>query len=340
MHATLLDPATNTLLPQRRDEQELLGTTVSSLQRLKDTADREGGFFVFGDLSVARTGNHKLRFTLVEFQPLRQHCQVLGSVDSDIFTIVNTKDYKGQKESTYFTRSFGDQGVRLRIRKEPRGVKRKNDETQKSPEDAMRLSQSSSHDNSSPAQKRIKSDAEDRKDSIREPPNVPMAVYARPYAQTPSRENYQLTKPSSIPNNLPYNTGMTVSPGYANNAAGGPSYRSNILSSANTYANTSYHNSSNTSYQHDSNASYQHNSDAPYQTSSNAPFQNSPNTSYQTNSNTSFQNNPNPMMSGPATFNHGYAGVFGGYGARSTPSNSGELQGAFLTSSYNDSSYQ
>lgn len=44
----------------------LSGTTVSSLYRLRDVDNSDGGFFVFGDLAVKQEGKFKLRFSLFE----------------------------------------------------------------------------------------------------------------------------------------------------------------------------------------------------------------------------------------------------------------------------------
>ena len=39
---------------------------------------------------------------------------------SDLFPVHAAKSFPGMSESTFLSRSFGDQGVRLRIRKETR----------------------------------------------------------------------------------------------------------------------------------------------------------------------------------------------------------------------------
>jgi hypothetical protein len=39
---------------------------------------------------------------------------------SDLTVVYAPKNFPGMSESTFLSRSFGDQGVRLRIRKEPR----------------------------------------------------------------------------------------------------------------------------------------------------------------------------------------------------------------------------
>ena len=118
----------------------LAGTLVSSLHRLKDIDNKDGAFFIFGDISIKVQGCYRLRFTLYELQPtfitlqdLPQYqgvdgtdlfgtYQCLGHVMSDKFNVVLPKDFKGLEESTYLSRAFSDQGVRLRLRKEARGM--------------------------------------------------------------------------------------------------------------------------------------------------------------------------------------------------------------------------
>lgn len=118
----------------------MAGTLVSSLHRLKDIDNKDGAFFIFGDISIKVQGWYKLRFTLYELQPtfislpdLPQYqamdpCdmlgtyQCLGHATSDKFQVVLPKDFKGLEESTYLSRAFSDQGVRLRLRKEARGM--------------------------------------------------------------------------------------------------------------------------------------------------------------------------------------------------------------------------
>jgi hypothetical protein len=48
--------------------------------------------------------------------------QYLGSITSEPFRVLLPKDFKGMDESTYLSRAFSDQGVRLRLRKEPRAM--------------------------------------------------------------------------------------------------------------------------------------------------------------------------------------------------------------------------
>ncbi|KAJ6259780.1 hypothetical protein Dda_5421 [Drechslerella dactyloides] len=103
--------------------QALAGTLVSSLHRLKDIDNTDGGFFVFGDLSVKVEGQFRLRFSLFEISNNEVH--YIKSITSSPFTVYPMKNFPGMSESTFLSRSFGDQGVRLRIRKEPRTLVRK-----------------------------------------------------------------------------------------------------------------------------------------------------------------------------------------------------------------------
>ncbi|KAI9707951.1 MAG: hypothetical protein M1820_004370 [Bogoriella megaspora] len=117
------------------------GTLVSSLHRLKDVnnegwyqglhkqhswkwlTDRaDGGFFVFGDLYIKLLGQHTLNFSLFELDKNQQTVIFLTSIVSEPFQVNSMKDWHGLEESTVLSRTFSDQGVRLRLRKEPRGV--------------------------------------------------------------------------------------------------------------------------------------------------------------------------------------------------------------------------
>lgn len=102
--------------------ESMAGTLVSSLHRLKDVDNKDGGFFVFGDISIRIQGSFRLCFTMYEFHPSQAEFQFLGSQLSEKFDVVLPKDFKGLEESTYLSRAFSDQGVRLRLRKEARGM--------------------------------------------------------------------------------------------------------------------------------------------------------------------------------------------------------------------------
>jgi hypothetical protein len=101
-------------------KQALAGSLVSSLHRLKDTNNQDGGFFVFGDVSCRTTGTHRLHFSLFDLHKETREVKFLGAITSKPFLVVQQKDFRGLEESTYLSRAFSDQGVRLRLRKEPR----------------------------------------------------------------------------------------------------------------------------------------------------------------------------------------------------------------------------
>ncbi|KAI0907082.1 velvet factor-domain-containing protein [Ustulina deusta] len=102
------------------------GTMVSSLHRLKDPGDQEGAFFVFGDLTIRREGNYCLRFDLLQMEfgvsSDPDSLVTVTSVTSNPFRVYSQKNFPKQQknESTFLTRSFSDQGVRLRVRKDSR----------------------------------------------------------------------------------------------------------------------------------------------------------------------------------------------------------------------------
>jgi len=103
-------------------ENALTGTVVSSLYSLKDTDNTQGGFFVFGDLSVRKEGFYRLEFTLYELKLGERECWLITRVLSDKFQVFSQKEFPGMAESTFLTRSFSDQGVRLRLRKDSRSM--------------------------------------------------------------------------------------------------------------------------------------------------------------------------------------------------------------------------
>jgi hypothetical protein len=57
-------------------------------------------------------------FTLYEVRD--KEVEYIKSITSDAFQVHPAKNWPGMAESTFLTRSFSDQGVRLRLRKEPR----------------------------------------------------------------------------------------------------------------------------------------------------------------------------------------------------------------------------
>ncbi|KAI6245498.1 Spore development regulator RYP2 [Erysiphe necator] len=101
----------------------LTGTVVSSLHRLKDTDNQDGGFFVWGDLSVKIEGHFRFRFIL--FEIFEDHVWYIKDIVSSPFPIFSSKNFPGNPETTFLTRSFGDQGIKVRVRKEHRTLMRK-----------------------------------------------------------------------------------------------------------------------------------------------------------------------------------------------------------------------
>ncbi|KAI8092692.1 velvet factor [Halteromyces radiatus] len=102
----------------RPDHPVLSGQTVSSMYKLKDVTDNDGGFFCFGDLSSRIEGEYRLKFTL--FEIITTGAVNLMHVFSNVFKVYNSKTMPRLLDATFLSRSFSDQGVRIRIRKEHR----------------------------------------------------------------------------------------------------------------------------------------------------------------------------------------------------------------------------
>lgn len=96
----------------------LLGTLVSSAHRLLDTDNSEGTFFIFDDLSAEIVGTFRLHFVLYELRDTS--CYDITLAISETFTVHTKKTFPGILDSTPLTRSFADQGVRLKISKDRR----------------------------------------------------------------------------------------------------------------------------------------------------------------------------------------------------------------------------
>ncbi|ORZ15235.1 velvet factor-domain-containing protein [Absidia repens] len=133
--ANIVDAENNQLLLPAQDY--LSGTTVSSLHRLRDIDNQDGGFYVFGDLSVKKNGLFKLQFSL--FEIVEGTVQNRKTLLSNPFTVYLPKHFPGPLDATFLSRTFSDQGVKMRIRKEhrlqtttPTTRKRKTDQQQRS----------------------------------------------------------------------------------------------------------------------------------------------------------------------------------------------------------------
>ncbi|KAG2186315.1 hypothetical protein INT43_002753 [Umbelopsis isabellina] len=114
MYASLMAADIDEELHLLRDgkTRSTTGSVVSSLYHLKDIDNADAGFFVFPDLSVRMEGNYRLKLSLFE---------IIG--------------FPGMEESTFLSRSFADQGLKLRIRKEIR-VRRKQSKRKESQSDS------------------------------------------------------------------------------------------------------------------------------------------------------------------------------------------------------------
>jgi hypothetical protein len=66
MIVNIINADTSNILNPLPTKEYLSGATVSSLHKLRDIDNTDGGFFVFGDLAVKKQGHFKLYFSLFE----------------------------------------------------------------------------------------------------------------------------------------------------------------------------------------------------------------------------------------------------------------------------------
>ncbi|GJJ76658.1 hypothetical protein EMPS_09017 [Entomortierella parvispora] len=177
------DPNGEIVAPAHR---ALAGTVVSSLNRLKDVDNSDGGFFVFGDISVRIEGHFRLRFSLFELIE-GQVVHVMTSL-SNALMVYPSKTFPGMSESTFLSRSFSDQGVRIRIRKDHHVKPKKALSEENDAEDSMHSPPPSGHEG-----EHSDSDVGSRKSvkRVKASPTYPPAGYshARPIAVRPKQRH-------------------------------------------------------------------------------------------------------------------------------------------------------
>ncbi|CAO1630691.1 unnamed protein product [Sympodiomycopsis kandeliae] len=97
------------------------GSCVSCLYHLRDIDGSHQGFFVFPDLSIRVEGRYRLKLCL--FETIGNQVHHCHSIYSDPFMVYTAKRFPGMEESTHLSRSFADQGLKVRVRKNTRGKK-------------------------------------------------------------------------------------------------------------------------------------------------------------------------------------------------------------------------
>ncbi|ORY24133.1 velvet factor-domain-containing protein [Naematelia encephala] len=96
----------------------LTGTPVSSLYHLKDLDNSDAAFFVFPDLGVRKEGRYKLKLTL--FEIVEQEVYYCTTMYTSTFSVYSAKKFPGMQSATDLSRSFAEQGLKIRVRKDPR----------------------------------------------------------------------------------------------------------------------------------------------------------------------------------------------------------------------------
>ncbi|KAL8922396.1 MAG: hypothetical protein Q9172_003589 [Xanthocarpia lactea] len=101
-------------------QDSLSGTLVSSLHRLKDVDNLDGGFFVFGDLSVKVEGEYRLQFSL--FEMLKKRPASISARSEDFASSVeDTASNSTQRDMTVQSQrpQVGTYGVQYTREAEP-----------------------------------------------------------------------------------------------------------------------------------------------------------------------------------------------------------------------------
>ncbi|KAI6709319.1 hypothetical protein JHW43_008133 [Diplocarpon mali] len=127
MACSLLPATDKSGLPSSTLGATLVGTLVSSLHWLKDPLEKDGrygAFFIFNDLYAKHEGKFRFQFTLYEMRG--DECYYVKSIDSSPFQVYTRREFQGMAASTDLVRSFSVQGVKVRVRREPKALLGKN----------------------------------------------------------------------------------------------------------------------------------------------------------------------------------------------------------------------
>lgn len=103
--------------PKKATRDALCGTTVSTAHRYR-SENHEKCIFVFSDLSSRKEGYFQLLFELYFLDTVANEAVFLKEILSDTFRVYPMKTYPGVRSSTSLTRHMGEQGIRLRVRKD------------------------------------------------------------------------------------------------------------------------------------------------------------------------------------------------------------------------------
>jgi hypothetical protein len=104
------------------------GKTVCSLNRVKrpNLEEEYQSIFHFGDLTVCQIGYYYLRIRMfdITFNEAWAGPVFLFQHQTECFQVVAQKDYRQASKSTTLVQHLSDQGIRLKVHKQPGGKKR------------------------------------------------------------------------------------------------------------------------------------------------------------------------------------------------------------------------
>ncbi|PSR75852.1 velvet factor-domain-containing protein, partial [Coniella lustricola] len=100
----------------------LTGNTCTSGHVVKDDRGVHNMMFCLNDISIKKEGTYRLKFSLFKLNTSTGEAENLASISSQPFTTFSGRHFPGMSESTSMTRLLVDAGVRLRLRKESKGM--------------------------------------------------------------------------------------------------------------------------------------------------------------------------------------------------------------------------
>lgn len=129
-YAMLVNEETMEEIPYMDDTMHILsGCIASCVYHLKDPENdnKFGAFFVFPDISIRQEGTFRLKITLFKINagqtdPLHNSSRVdqLKHIFTEPFFVYAAKAFPPLLPSSILSRSFADQGLKLRLRKTPK----------------------------------------------------------------------------------------------------------------------------------------------------------------------------------------------------------------------------
>ncbi|KAJ3284854.1 hypothetical protein HDU79_007820 [Rhizoclosmatium sp. JEL0117] len=103
----------------------IMGQLVTECCDLYDQNKVKGKFFVYNDLAIRSSGFYRLKFDLYQMNEMFTGSPPLATLYSNVFQAFSPKSFPGLADPTPLSACFARQGIAIRMRTKPGGVKRK-----------------------------------------------------------------------------------------------------------------------------------------------------------------------------------------------------------------------